>query len=341
MAMRITVVGAGALGRAYGVRLAARGDEVTFLVRPQRVHETTPFVTEQVNGPKRRDAIDQPRRVAEVPEGTHAVLVTVRFEQLVDAEPGAPHATGERPLAELLRGTGPAVPIVLITPVMPPQRAAIERALGHRIVPAMPSVMGYIDERDVLRYWAAGIVPTLIDANLDAPEHRAVLDELARRLTNADIPTRLERDVAAQNFATTTAFFPLIAAIDAGGGVDGVLSNKAVLATAIEAAKECETFAHRLGKVAPWAGMLTKFVGPFTLKPGVALARRLFPESVRFVEHHFGPKLHEQHLAMGTTILAMGREHGVSLPALERLLEQLDGRAASASSASSASKTTR
>ena len=39
--------------------------------------------------------------------------------------------------------------------------------------------------------------------------------------------------------------------------------------------------------------MLTKFVGPYTLKPGVALGRRLFPEVMRFAEVHFGEKLRE------------------------------------------------
>lgn len=63
-----------------------------------------------------------------------------------------------------------------------------------------------------------------------------------------------------------------------------------------------------------------KFAGPITLKPGIALAKRLFPESVRFVESHFGPKLHEQHIAMGEAILAIGRANEMGMPALERLL---------------------
>lgn len=319
--MRVAVVGAGALGRVYGVRLVAVGDQVAFVVRPERVAEAAPFAIEQVNGPKRRDVVERPRRVAEVPADTDILLVAVRFDQLDQAGPGS--------LAELLRGA-PDRPVVLLTPSMPAQKAALEQAIGRPILVAMPGVSGYIDERDVVRYWITAVATTLIEAPDPgaAPEHRAAVEQLARRLTNADVPSRIERDVAAQNAATTTAFFPLIAAIDAGGGVDGVLSDKALLSTAFEAAKECDALARKLGKVAPWANLLTRFVGPFTLKPGIALARRLFPEAVRFVERHFGPKLHEQHLAMGASILALGREHGVPLPALERLMRIVAARSA-------------
>lgn len=95
----------------------------------------------------------------------------------------------------------------------------------------------------------------------------------------------------------------------------------------IEAAKECDALAHQLGKVASWAGLLTRFVGPYTLKPGVALAKSLAPEAVKFVDTHFGPKLHAQHLAMGETILSLGRDRGVAMPALARLMDTLRSRA--------------
>ncbi|EYF08856.1 ketopantoate reductase family protein [Chondromyces apiculatus] len=313
--MRIAFVGAGALGRVYGVRLATAGAEITFVVRPERVGETSPFAVEQVNGPKRRDVLDHPRRVAEIPEEVDLVLVTVRFDQLT--------GTGEGSVAELLR-RGPDRPTVLLTPPLPAQLRSLEQTLGRRVFAAMPGVSGYIDERDVVRYWLMGVASTLIE-DPEGPAH-ATLEALAKRLTNADVPTRLERDVATYNAATTTAFFPLIAAIDAGGGIEGVLTDKALLATTMEAAKESDILAPKLGRVASWAHLLTRFVGQYTIKPGVALARRVSPEAVRFVEVHFGAKLHEQHLAMGASIVALGEEHGVPMPALERLLRQLAGR---------------
>ncbi|WP_437935403.1 ketopantoate reductase family protein [Sorangium sp. So ce341] len=322
--MRISIVGAGALGRVYGVRLAAQGDDVTFVVRPERVRGARPFVIEQVNSADRRDTLERPRLAADIPADAEVVLVTVRFDQL---SPGgaAPRPAEGRTVADLLL-RGPAVPVVVLTPLLPPQRASLEEAARRRITPAMPSVSGYLDERGVVRYWIVGFASTLIDDEGGAPAERPLLEELARRLTSADLPARLDPDVGAQNAATTTAFFPLIAAIDAGGGTSALLANEGVLGTALAATRECMALADRVGTVAPWTKLLTRAIGPFTLKPGAALARLVAPEALRFLDAHFGPKLHAQHLAMGAAVLAMGREHGVSLPALERLMAMIEGR---------------
>lgn len=323
--MHVAIVGAGVLGRIYGVRLAKAGTDVSFVVRASRLARVEPFHIEQVNGGGRRDSLDEPRRAAEIPSGAEVVLVAVRYHEL---EPGA----GE--LAELLRkGAGASAPVVILTPMMPAQQRALEDAAGLRVVPAMPGVVGYLNDAGVVRYWIPAPTPTLIDdasaSATPAEGRRATLEALAQSLTRAGVPTHLERDVAAINTATTTAFYPLIAAIDAGSGVDGVLGNKELLRAALDAAKECSTLARKAGKPATWASMLTKFVGPFTLKPGVALARRLFPEAVQFVDHHFGAKLHEQHVAMGEAILALGRQHGMSMPALTRFVSILRARPAS------------
>ncbi|WP_437996651.1 2-dehydropantoate 2-reductase N-terminal domain-containing protein [Sorangium sp. So ce185] len=322
--MRISIVGAGALGRVYGVRLAAQGDDVTFVVRPERAADARPFVIEQVNSADRRDTLERPRLAADIPADAEVVIVTVRFDQLA---PGgaAPRPAEGRTVADLLL-RGPSVPVVVLTPLLPPQRASLEEAARRRITPAMPSISGYLDERDVVRYWIVGFASTLIDDEGGAPAERPLLEELARRLTSADLPARLDPDVGAQNAATTTAFFPLIAAIDAGGGTSALLENEGVLGTALQATRECMALADRVGTVAPWTKLLTKAIGPFTLKPGVALARLVAPEALRFLDAHFGPKLHAQHLAMGAAVLAMGREHGVSLPALERLMALIEGR---------------
>src|SRR4051812_27675036 len=123
--MHITVVGAGTLGRVYGQRLAASGQEVSFVVRPGRVADTAPFILEQVNGARRRDVLERPDRQVEIPARTQVVLVAVRFEQLDAARVAAPGG-----LAELLRPARSA-PIVVLTPLMPKQRRALEDALGR------------------------------------------------------------------------------------------------------------------------------------------------------------------------------------------------------------------
>jgi hypothetical protein len=314
--MQFTVVGSGVLGQIYGVRLAAAGEQISFVVRPERAGESAPFVLEQVNGPHRRDVVERPERVTQIPRGSAAVFVAVRFDQL---------AAGS-PLVGVLR-EAPTVPLIVLTPMLPRQRALVEQAIGRRVVPAMPGAVGYLDDRSVVRYWLTSIAPTLVDGDPRSKDGPA-LDEILHRLGKAGLPAHRERDVGALNAATTTAFFPLIAGIDAGGGVDRLLGDKELFATVIDAAHESAVLGQKLGKVASWAHLLTRFVGPYTLKPAVALARTLAPEALRFAESHFGPKLHAQHVAMGDAILEIARELGQEVPALARLMDVLRARVA-------------
>ena len=236
--MHVIVLGAGALGRIYGARLAAAGVAVSFLVRKSRMDESFSFVTEQVNGEKRRDVIERPKRIDSIPKDATLVLLTVRFDQIDRIRQDS-----QDELAQLLVA-GPAIPIIVMSPMLHPQLEALKNIVGRRVVSAMPGVAGYVDDvddRGVVRYWATGIAPTLLDDEASGETHslsRDALEVLARRLTNDGLPTRFERDVASLNAASTTAFFPLVAAIDAGHGVDGILADKALLETALSAAKE-------------------------------------------------------------------------------------------------------
>lgn len=309
--MRIAIVGAGALGRAYGVRLALAGETVRFVVRPSRAAAAEPFVVEQVNGDRERQVLDHPELVTSVPEDSEIVLLTVHLDQIVEAGPLA----GGTPVPELL-AAAPKVPIVSLTPLFPRQLAELEAAAKKVILPGMPGITGYMDERGVLRYWLPQYAMTFFDMRGE----RSSVEALARTLTRIHVPTQLERDVGSLNAATTIAFFPFTAALGIAGSVDAVLANKELTHTVVEAAKECEALAKKVGRVASWAVLLGRFIGPFTLKPGVMLARRIAPEAVRFVEAHFGPKLARQHAVVGEAILEMGRLHGVPTPELAHLL---------------------
>lgn len=309
--MRIAIVGAGALGRAYGVRLALAGEDVRFVVRPSRAAAPEPFVLEQLNGDKERHTLERPQLVTSVPKDSALVVLAVHLDHVVEA--AAPE--GSTRVADLL-AAAPDVPIVSLTPVFPAQLAALEAACGKTIFPGIPGVAGHIDESGVLRYWVPRSAMTFFDIRA---AHTPV-EELARRLTRAGIPTQLAADVGSLNAATTIAFFPFTAALGIAGSVDGVLANKELVQAVIEAAKECEALAKKVGKVASWAQLLGRFIGPYTLKPGVALARRIAPEAVRFVEAHFGSKLTAQHAVIGATILELGEQRGVAMPELSRLL---------------------
>lgn len=105
-----------------------------------------------------------------------------------------------------------------------------------------------------------------------------------------------------------------------------MLGDKDLVHAVIESVKDCEALAKKVGRVASWAQILSRFIGPFTLKPGIALARRISPESVRFVEAHFGPKLGLQHAVVGAAILQMGQELGVPMNELQKLLGRMPAR---------------
>jgi len=252
--------------------------------------------------------------VTSVPADSDVVVVAVHLDHVV----AAATPEGDTSVPELL-AAAPAVPIVTLTPLFPRQLAMLEAASKKSIFSGMPGVTGYLDDRGTVRYW----VPKASTTFFDMRAARTPLEELARKLTRLGIPAQLHHDVGPLNTATTITFFPFTAALGIGGSIDGVLNQKELVSTVLETAKECETLAKKVGKVASWAQLLGRFIGPYTLKPGVALARRLAPEAVHFAEIHFGPKLTGQHAVVGASIAELGRERGVPMPELGRLLAML------------------
>jgi ketopantoate reductase len=327
--MRIAMVGAGALGRIYGVRLAATHD-VTWVVRPARLAERGPFRIETATplGAVLEDR--EPRRVDAIPAGAEIAIITLRFDSIV-----TPDDDLRRSLAAP-EGTM----VVCLSPVFPAQHEALEALVGHPVVSAMPGVSGYLDARGVVRHWVPPMAPTMIDdgsvrwgdeAAIEAdPEARAAVarrERLVQALDAVGLPARLEADVEAVDAATTTSFFPLIAAVAVGGSLRGVVADRALLARVKAATAECMALAPRLGTAAPWASMMGRLLGgpagPLALRSGAVLGRMVAPEVIHFVDEHFGPKLRDQHLAMGEHLLALAAEHGVDTPALCALVARV------------------
>jgi hypothetical protein len=183
----------------------------------------------------------------------------------------------------------------------------------------MPSVVSYENDAHAIRYWLPRMATTLIESSApDGPEA-----ELVRRLTRAEIAARVQDDVLERNVATTVSFIPIAMALDAAGSIDGVLHDEGLLALALEAADEGRELGRAVGKAEAWAAMLLRFMGPFTLKVSVGMARSRAEEAVRYVERHFGRKLHAQNVAMATRIVELAAERGTRHDALERLLARL------------------
>src|SRR5438067_2541287 len=136
--MHVAILGAGALGASYGVRLAVRAKvDVTFVVRPARVASREAITIERVKDDL-RETIDEPVRAAEVPPDADVVLLAVGTEDL-DAIRGALDASD--------------APIVILTPMLPKDWARVREAFRERAHAAMPSFVSYTNELSRIRYW--------------------------------------------------------------------------------------------------------------------------------------------------------------------------------------------
>jgi hypothetical protein len=125
------------------------------------------------------------------------------------------------------------------------------------------------------------------------------------------------------NPATTMTFLPLVLLLDAAGGtVELALQQPALVKLALEAMQECSAAARNVGEVPRWAGLLGRFVGPRALRAGVAIAQRTFPESVLFVEKHFGSKTHVQNVLLAREVSSIGEGLGVAMSCTRQLADR-------------------
>jgi ketopantoate reductase len=309
-ALRVAIVGAGALGSVYGARLARFAScEVSVVARAPA--PPTALRLERVeDGEVLRWEI--PARVTVAPPDADVILAFVRYEQLES-------------LPERV-GAG-AAPVVVMTPMMLEDHARLSAALPGRVLTGMPSVVSYQNDAGAIRYWLPQVATTFVEPGsaggraTDGPEV-----ELVKRLTRAEIGAKLAPDVLTRNVATTVSFIPLAMALDAAGSIDALFEDHALLSLAFHAADEGRELGRSVGKAEAWASTLLRFVGPLTLKVGVGVARSRAPEAVAYVEQHFGRKLHAQNVLMARRIVDLAVERGTPHEALSRLLERLTQR---------------
>jgi ketopantoate reductase len=308
--MHVAVVGAGSLGRVFGVRLANAGVAVDFVVRDAAGAAAKGALRiEQVHVDPM--TLDAPSWVTSVPAHADVVLVCVRGDQLDDA------------LLEMLRAA-PSVPVVMITPMLPRtyarMRAAMGTDAGTRLATAMSSVVGYTKPSGVTRYWISKVAKTMIDEpRAREPALTAFVEALAR----AGIDAAFEPAVHETNAATTILFLPLTFGLDLAGSIDALMDDAALSSVMFRASDEARALAERCGKVAFWVGFVTRFLGPRTIRLGIAMLRNRSPEAVAFIEEHFGRKGHGQNFVMAAEACALAEEKGTPHGALDELLVRL------------------
>jgi 2-dehydropantoate 2-reductase len=299
---RVCVVGAGALGSVYAARLARLGDcEVSLVARA-----AAPAATLRLEKVDDGDVLQwqAPPRLTAPPPDTDVILAFVRYEQLASL----PSRVGDG-----------SAPVVVLTPMMPRDHAALDAALPGRVVTGMPSVVSYVDDAGAIRYW----LPRSATTYLEQRATPGAESELVTRLTRAGIRARLEPDVLARNVATTVSFIPLAMALDAAGGLDALLADRALVELAFAAAREGRELGKAVGKAEAWASTLLRFAGPLTLRMGIGLARSRSPEALAYAEEHFGRKLHAQNVAMATQMVELAHERGTPAAKMTELLARL------------------
>jgi 2-dehydropantoate 2-reductase len=299
--MHVAVIGAGALGRVFGVLLADAGQRVTFVVRPSRADETTPFVIERRNGDRRRRQIRSPVRAIDIPQDAALALLAVRVDQLDDSIEG------------LIR-RGPAVPLVSLTPLLPLTLQRVSEWTSGRCFVAMPSLAASARADGTDDYWAFRLSPSLFEPG--APE----VAGLVQALVDSKLPVRLAPDVRTRNPALTMAFFPITVAVSRAGGIDELLRDAPLAELGARATRETLQLAREVGPIDTAVAMALRALTPRTLRGAFLLLVRLFPRATRFVDTHFGDKLGDQHRRIGAEILELGEQHGIELPSLGRLL---------------------
>lgn len=302
--VHVAVVGAGVLGRIYGVHLETAGARVTFVVRPARAAERGAFVLRRNNGNRAVRESVAPLRASEIPAPADVVLLCVRADQL-DADLTAKLAAG------------PSAPLVAMTPLLPRAQDALRLAVGERLVVGMPTVAGTLGADGVVHYWAFDTAPTRIERST---RWRLPLARMAGRFAAAHLNVRLEHDVARRNPATTIAFFPISLAIGAAGSLEALARREELLAAVGPACRETLRLAKKIGPIEPVAALGARVSGPRTLRTAVSLLERVAPQAAEFVDAHFGQKLDAQHHAFAREILELAREHEVGMRSLEQLL---------------------
>jgi ketopantoate reductase len=306
--VKIAVFGAGALGAVYGVRLAQRaGVDVSFVVRPSRVAESSAIAIEAVRG-NTREAIDSPVRVASVPPDTDAIVLTVGTEDL-DALKGA-------------IGSGDA-PIVILTPMLPADWARVRETFGARALAAMPSVIAYTRKEDgVVRYWCPP-ASTRIDEPRKGDPNAEIVRELSEALSRAGLETSLQLGVHESNPATTVCFIPIGMLLSVAGSAEALANDEALLSLATRACSDGVRLSYRIGEPEVWASLAPIYSAPWALRLWLRTLGAISPEAVFYAEEHFGRKLREQHRVMIREMIELARAKGLPHEAFTELAARL------------------
>lgn len=306
-AMRVVIVGAGAVGAVVGTLLANAGHEVWFWLgaRPRLARET---LSVQRRGGPRVSTAPRWLRAGDVIQASDWVIVCVRGEQLEDA------------LADVRAYFGPerrvAIAAVSLSRVVAQARAS---GLSGEVYALHVSFGSYLDERDPgLFHWFPFVTPSTVTpdgARAYLPQARA----LARALAAAGLPAAARLTMSGTMRFLVAMNSVLALGWDLAGWELAALARNPVLRAQTAAA---------LHESLPLA---LPARSPLRLLPraGFSLFLRVFPRLMsargREVWLRHGPKIRAQTEYITRQLIELGETAGNATPRLRELYSRWQG----------------
>lgn len=315
--MRALVIGAGAVGQAFGRHLQLGGAEVTFFVRDKyRAAAERGFDMYVLHGRRRIEPVRfEGFAVVSRPEEVAAR----RFDQ-VYLTVSSPALEGPW-LPELIAAAGDAT-IVALQPGNDDR--AVLRAAGvpeDRLVSGMITLISYAAPlpgetrfpRPGMAYW----FPPLAPNPFSGPRERTAAVIAALRA--GKLPARRRRDVPGMVAFPSAVLMPYLVALELAGWSLRELGRGAAGRLGARGAREALAATAAVEGRRPPLGarMLAR---PRVLRLALAAARRMMPFSLEvYLREHF-TKVRAQTLAFVAGYIAKGKRAGARVAALEELL---------------------
>jgi ketopantoate reductase len=313
--MRALVVGAGAVGQAYGYHLARGGAEVSFLVKPAHAAELAgPLTLYPLN--RRRRQRTQPVQFRGFGVLTDPAGAREPWDQVYLAISSTALRAGDW-FGRLAAAMGQAT-LVLLQPG-PDDRRFVQRHLpDERIVQGVITLISYRAPlpgetrfpQPGVAYWFPPLAPSLMSGARVAPVLAA--------LRAGRLPARRHRNIGAVSSFPTALLMPLMAALERASWSFRTIREPGRLKLAAEAAREAlRVMAHHEGRPAPWPLHLVN--RPLAVRLALAAAPRLMPLDIEtYLRVHF-TKVGDQTRDFLRTYASLGEAAGLPTGALARL----------------------
>lgn len=314
--MRHLIVGAGAVGQAYGIALQQAGHTVTVLARPRQIGALEAGVPVTWAGWRRRTLTWKPAALL-----TNAAAVTPgRFDAVWLCVP-TPALTQGTWLSDLCARAGGATVVVL-------QPGLAVDALFEGLVPPSRRVTGLI----ALMSWEGPLagepgppgvhwwLPPGVSCTLGGEPKRTA--PLAQALSDGGLRTRaMGRDAVARQGAFGSAILTsLVAGLEVAGWSFS-RTGREQAARIVHSAREAAAVTAAVTGTPTPGGL--RLLAPWLLRLALWWVPRLAPIPLEaFFAAHFRKVGAQTRDALATTI-ALGEAHGVPTPSLQALLAAL------------------